>query len=281
MAQHAPTKATSRKIDDEGPNPMRAEAIAMRRIVVEMGYWLSPFMRDTPLPVLSEWERTVNLATLDHNCKTRQRSQAQTSENVLATVDNSQKHKGERHRNVGTPTVVDVQIARTKTPATRETLQARKAHKTKVVELAKAQGKSPADVERELAIARVAAIAEQKAAEEAKAAALTEQARKARRLETARKANARYEARCKADPVLAEQRRKKQRDRDRLRRERRKAEAAPAPVGAQSRIPNPHRDPTLPTARQLREEAIAAEEARLLRLLQTETKKAKRSPRHK
>jgi len=244
---------------------------------------LSPFMRDTPLPVLSEWERTVNLATLDHNCKTRARQydRTQTSEHVLATVDKPRKPNVARHRNLTTATVVDVQIARTKTPATRDTLQARKAHKVEVVELAKAQGKSPADVERELAIARVTAVAEQKAAEEAKAAALTEQARKARRRETARKANARYEARCKADPVFAEQRRKRQRDRDRLRRERRKAEAAPAAVGAQSRIPNPHRDPTLPTARQLREEAIAVEEARLLRLLQTETKKAKGSPRHK
>ena len=127
MAQHAPTKATSRKIDDEGPNPMRAEAIAMRRIVVEMGYWLSPFMRDTPLPVLSEWERTVNLQTLDHNCKTRarQHDRAQTSERVLATVDKHRKPNVARHRNLTTATVVDVQIARTKTPATRDTLQAR------------------------------------------------------------------------------------------------------------------------------------------------------------
>jgi hypothetical protein len=255
MAQHAPTKATSRKLEDEGPNPMRAEAIAMRRIVVEMGYWLSPFMRDTPLPVLSEWERTVNLQTLDHNCRTRQRhyDRAQTSERVLATVDKSQRHKGERHRCVGTPTVVDVQIARTKTPATRDTLQARKAHRNEVVELAKAQGKSPAEVERELAIARVTAVAEQKAAEEAKA---DDEARKARRRETARQANDRYKAKLAANPELAEARREANRAR--------KRKGAPLP------IPNPHRDPTLPTARQLRDEAVVAAAI-----------EAMKSPRHK
>ncbi len=45
-------------------NPNRAEAIAMRRIVAETGRWLSPFMRDTPLPVLTDWERTADLIDL-------------------------------------------------------------------------------------------------------------------------------------------------------------------------------------------------------------------------
>ena len=44
----------------------------MRRIVVEMGYWLSPLLRDHPIPVLTEWERTVDLTKLDHNHKHRQ-----------------------------------------------------------------------------------------------------------------------------------------------------------------------------------------------------------------
>lgn len=45
-------------------NPNRPEAIAMRRIVAETGRWLSPFMRDTPLPVLTEFERTADLIDL-------------------------------------------------------------------------------------------------------------------------------------------------------------------------------------------------------------------------
>ena len=46
------------------PNPKRAEAIAMRRIISEAGRWLSPFMSDHPLPVLTEWERTIDLSNL-------------------------------------------------------------------------------------------------------------------------------------------------------------------------------------------------------------------------
>ena len=36
----------------------------MRRLVVANGFWLSPFMRDAPLPILSEWEKTVDLSNL-------------------------------------------------------------------------------------------------------------------------------------------------------------------------------------------------------------------------
>ena len=48
----------------QAPNRRRPEAVAMRRIVVENGFWLSPFMRDAPLPVLSEWEKVVDLSRL-------------------------------------------------------------------------------------------------------------------------------------------------------------------------------------------------------------------------
>jgi len=37
----------------------------MRRLVLEMGYWLSPFMKDAPLPVLTKWEATVDLSKLE------------------------------------------------------------------------------------------------------------------------------------------------------------------------------------------------------------------------
>ena len=62
--QRCPTKA-EREAMKRNPKKNSAEAIAMRRMVVEMGYWLSPFMKDVPLPVLTEWERTVDLTTLD------------------------------------------------------------------------------------------------------------------------------------------------------------------------------------------------------------------------
>ena len=189
MAQNAPTLASSRRSNDEGPQYMRAEAIAMRRLVAERGWWLSPQFATVPLPVLTEWEASVELAKVDHNHTTRERQQAKnllknrsqyqshkrsqqsTAENVLATIDTAPRHKGDRHRNYATPSVLDVTIGRTKTPATIDTLQARKAHRDTIEEVAQAQGKSPAEVERELALARITALAAEKAAADAAAAA--------------------------------------------------------------------------------------------------------------
>lgn len=281
MAQHAPSLASNRKTDDDGPQPMRAEAIAMRRIVAERGWWLSPLFANVPVPTASQWEARLDLAKVDHNHATRERqhrnrSQQSTAENVLAKVDAAPRHKGDRHRNYATPTVLDVTIGRTKTPATLDNLNARKAHRAKVEQVAQAQGKSPAEVEREIAIARVTAIAAQKAAADAAAAAayLTEEARKARRLEVTRAAQARYDAKIKADPVKAEERR-----REKNRREAERKALQQGQEGAvkyQPRpIPNPHRDPTLPTAKMLREEAIRAEaieaeERRLLKIMKQE-----------
>lgn len=61
--QRAPSRL-EREAAKRNPKKYCAEAIAMRRMVVEMGYWLSPFMKDAPLPVLTEWERTVDLSSL-------------------------------------------------------------------------------------------------------------------------------------------------------------------------------------------------------------------------
>ena len=281
MAQHAPSLASNRKTDDDGPQPMRAEAIAMRRIVAERGWWLSPLFATVPVPTASQWEARLDLAKVDHNHATRERqhrnrSQQSTAANVLATIDAPHRPKGDRHRNYATPTVLDVTIGRTKTPATLDNLNARKAHRATVEQVAQAQGKSPAEVEREIAIARIAELAAQKAAADAAAAAahLTEEARKARRLEVTRAAQARYDAKIKADPVKAEERR-----REKNRREAERKALQQGQEGAvkyQPRpIPNPHRDPTLPTAKMLREEAIRAEaieaeERRLTKIMKAE-----------
>lgn len=262
MAQHVPSLASNRKTADDGPQFMRAEAIAMRRIVAERGWWLSPLHANVPVPALTQWEACVELAKVDHNHATRERQH--------------RNRKGDRHRNYATPTVLDVTIGRTKTPATVGNLQARKAHRANVEQVAQAQGKSTADVDREIAIARVTAIAAQKAAADAAAAAahLTEEARKARRLATTRAAQARYDAKVKADPVKAEERR--------LEKNRREAERKALQQGQEGAakyvprpMPNPHRDPTLPTAKMLREEAIRAEaieaeERRLTKIMKAE-----------
>jgi hypothetical protein len=278
MAQNAPTLASSRRSNDDGPQYMRAEAIAMRRLVAARGWWLSPQFATVPIPVLTEWEAAVELAKVDHNHTTRERQQAKhllknraqyqaakrhrsqqsTAENVLTTIDTAPRHKGDRHRNYATPTVIDVTIGRTKTPATRDTLQARKAHRDTIEEVAQAQGKSPAEVERELALARITALAAEKAA-----AHVTAEARAARRLEVTRKAQAKYAAGINADPARAAAKREEKNRRERERKAQQKAAAQQPQEGAARfvgrPIPNPHRDPTIPTAKMLREEAIRAE----------------------
>lgn len=40
----------------------RLEAIAMRRLVIERGYWLSPMLHDHPMPVLEAHEAAVNIS---------------------------------------------------------------------------------------------------------------------------------------------------------------------------------------------------------------------------
>ena len=281
MAQHAPSLASNRKSDDDGPQPMRAEAIAMRRIVAERGWWLSPLFATTPVPTVSQWEARLDLAKVDHNHATRERqhrnrSQQSTAENVLAKVDVPHRPKGDRHRNFATPTVLDVTIGRTKTPATLDNLNARKAHRATVEQVAQAQGKSPAEVERQIALARVTAIAAQKAAADAAAAAahLTEEARKARRLATTRAAQARYDAKIKADPVKAEAKRREKNRREAERKALQQGQEGAAKYVPRP-MPNPHRDPTLPTAKMLREEAIRAEaieaeERRLQKIMKAE-----------
>ena len=294
MAQNAPTLASSRRSNDEGPQYMRAEAIAMRRIVAERGWWLSPQFATVPLPVLTEWEASVELAKVDHNHTMRERQQAKnllknrsqyqshkrsqqsTAENVLATIDTAPRHKGDRHRNYATPTVLDVTIKRATNPWGLDALQARKAHRDTIEEVAQAQGKSPAEVERELALARITALAAEKAAADAATAAayLTDEARAARRVEVTRKAQAKYTARLNADPVKAEAKRKQKNQRERERKAQQNPQGGVAKWTGRP-IPNPHRDPTIPTAKMLREEAIRAEaieaeERRLLAVMKRE-----------
>ena len=43
---------------------MKPEAIAVRRLVAERGFWLSPILSDYPLPKVTKWEATVDLIKL-------------------------------------------------------------------------------------------------------------------------------------------------------------------------------------------------------------------------
>jgi hypothetical protein len=71
------------------PNRNNPEAIAMRRIIAAEG-WLSPFMKGHPLPVLTEWEKTVDLSKLDTSGKNRNRQSHEEysrTGNYLSSVD--------------------------------------------------------------------------------------------------------------------------------------------------------------------------------------------------
>jgi len=49
---------------EAAPQPHRAEAIALRRIIVERGTWLSPFMGKEPMPKLTPAEADCDLVKL-------------------------------------------------------------------------------------------------------------------------------------------------------------------------------------------------------------------------
>lgn len=86
---------------DREPQPMRAEAIAMRRIVAEMGYWLSPMLKNHPIPVLTEWEKTVDLSTLGHSERAKNSEENRRERhNVLSRYDAPESKKEKSRRGV-------------------------------------------------------------------------------------------------------------------------------------------------------------------------------------
>lgn len=86
--QSSKQRMPSRLEKNAKPNRMSAEAIAMRRIIAAEG-WLSPFMKGHPLPVLTEYEMTVDLSKLDTSGKNRTKKSHEEyskSDRYLASV---------------------------------------------------------------------------------------------------------------------------------------------------------------------------------------------------
>jgi hypothetical protein len=75
-------------LDDEGDiaRPDRLEALAMRRIVLERGYWLSPMQATTPLPRLDGKELTIDISQAHSTAPIV--SRFDTGKNVLNRIDN-------------------------------------------------------------------------------------------------------------------------------------------------------------------------------------------------
>ena len=89
------TRQLRRKpLDDEGDiaRPDRLEALAMRRIVLERGYWLSPMHATTPLPRLDGKELTIDISQAHSTAPIV--SRFETGKNVLNRIDNPGQKRG-------------------------------------------------------------------------------------------------------------------------------------------------------------------------------------------
>jgi hypothetical protein len=213
--------------------------------------------------------------------------------------------RGKRKPEAALPTEADINAAEAQRSIERRRRKKEQSSSDDTTQRATAitaisrQAQSISDAERkQIAIERIAAVAAEKARIAAERKALTPEQRAERRKETAKRAGQAYTERIKADPARHAEFVAKRRERERKRDAERAAfaaapAAAPPVIGAQTRIPNPHRDPTLPTARELRDEAIRAEaiermqreqkalaaaeaklQRKLLRIMETERRKA-------
>ena len=111
------------------------------------------------------------------------------------------------------------------------------------------------------ALARIMKLAEELAEEDAKAAALVEASKNSvEKREAARARNEKYQAKLEADPALAEARRQNKANSKKAAKERAKQAQEGGGSFAPRPMPNPHRPPTMPTAKDLSEEARRIEE---------------------
>jgi len=81
-------------LDDEGDiaRPDRLEALAMRRLVLERGYWLSPMHANTPLPRLDGKELTIDISQAHSTAPIVSKFESCLS--VLERIDNPGKKRG-------------------------------------------------------------------------------------------------------------------------------------------------------------------------------------------
>ena len=189
-----PKRRLGNVLEADAPSrSMRAEAIAMRRIVVEAGAWLSPFMRHAPLPVLTEWERSVDLSRLEghqsgRHRESRRMNREQVSLESLERIDSKTKQdrsgRTSQYKVQTEAEMREIEIAKLKARRTP-------SHRTKAQPIAKPD---PA-----IAIARISALAAEKAEAEAAADPIPKEQR---RRDVCRQAQDRYAAKIKADPDL-------------------------------------------------------------------------------
>ncbi len=223
------------------------EAIAMRRLVIDRGAWLSPLLATSPMPTLTEWEASCDLVAAAHTWLAHENRKGKEQERF-------HRNGGGRNRSQDTPTLREVQairrhgkkaavalipkveplalatVAPAAVPAPLAPVESKGWVRLKDTGARHSTRKTPqarprlTEEEKAEAVARIAAIAAEKAAKEQEAEAkraAVEANREARRKETAKAANIAHSKR------LAEKRAKdkeynaqwkaKQRERERAR----------------------------------------------------------------
>ena len=223
------------------PQPNGPEAIAMRRIVAEMGYWLSPLLKDHPVPVLTEWEATVDLTKLHISRGVAPKS---NRPEASSTTPAAPANRAGRERAYSTPSLKEVEAKRHGKRGTGGRFEAAAPDATAEVTpapLAPAKAKpvaasplsKPLSPEaRAAAIANIAARAAEQAAKEAAIREEKERRAAAKAARDSARQTARHSERMKTDPAYAEAYRLKRKEWEKARHERRKAKAAAAKAKA-------------------------------------------------
>ena len=198
----------------DAPQPNGPEAIAMRRIVAEMGFWLSPLLKDHPVPVLTEWEATVDLTKMHEG---RMGIPAH-----LRPKPAPPANRAGRERASSTPTLEEVEEKRRAKDA-----KARGKEPVEPKPVAASPLSKPLSPEaKAAAIANIAARAAEQAAKEAALQEERERRADAKAARDSARQTARHSERMKTDPAYAEAYRLKRKEWEKTRHERRKAKAA-------------------------------------------------------
>jgi hypothetical protein len=206
-------------------NPGHPEAIALRRIIIERGHWLSPMLADLPMPTLTDWEASCDLV------KALQvwRVHAARAEEMATSVMPIASQAG-RGRSYETPTLAEVrerQHPRPNRPVEAKATPAPMPTPEPTPPPASKPAKRPMSAdEKAEAIARIAAVKAEIDAKEAakKAKKATTKTNPEVRKGQVRKARAKWDVghaeRMATDPAYAEAVRAKKREREKRRQAR-------------------------------------------------------------
>lgn len=252
MKQTQTSAAIRHRVASDRVKAGHPEAIAVRRLVIARGAWLSPLFANLPLPELTPWEASCDLVSALNTWLSHEQRKVRDQETRT-------RNGGGRTRSQDTPTLREVQAIRrygkqgakgrftkaeplalpTVDPAMAAPLEAKGWVGIKETGPRHSTRKAPparhalTEEEKAAAVVRIAAIAAEKAAKEqeleAKKAA-AEANREARRKETAKAASEAYNKRMREkrvkDAAYAKAYGEKRRAQERARNEERRAATA-------------------------------------------------------